>query len=128
MMQLLIRENYRGWATINSDPQLYDAVTAEDIMRVVSTYFTPETRAVAVYYREESESVEDDRFLGLDEEERQRVQQLLGMLEQMEKEKLEDFLVQAREAVSQTAPENQDMAEVVVALIDERLTELGGRE
>jgi len=128
MMQLLIRENYRGWATINSDPQLYDAVTAEDIMRVVSTYFTPETRAVAVYYREESESVEDDRFLGLDEEERQRVQQLLGMLEQMDKEKLEDFLVQAREAVSQTAPENQDMAEVVVALIDERLTELGGRE
>jgi predicted Zn-dependent peptidase len=74
MMQLLIRENYRGWETINSDPPLYDAVTANDIMRVVSTYFTPETRAVAVYYREESESVEDDRLLGLDEEERQRVQ------------------------------------------------------
>ena len=74
MMQLLIRENYRGWETINSDPPLYDAVTANDIMRVVSTYFTPETRAVAVYYRAESESVEDDRLLGLDEEERQRVQ------------------------------------------------------
>jgi len=128
MMQLLIRENYRGWETINSDPPLYDAVTGNDIMRVVSTYFTPETRAVAVYYREESESVEDDRLLDLDEEERQRVQQLLGMLEQMDKEKLADFLVRVREAVSQTASENQDMAEVLVALIHEQLTELGGRE
>jgi hypothetical protein len=128
MMQLLIRENYRGWETINSDPPLYDAVTANDITRVVSTYFTPETRAVAVYYREESESVEDDRLLGLDDEERARVQQLLGMLEQMDKEKLEDFLDRSREAVRQTAPENQDMAEVIVALIHERLTELGGRE
>ena len=128
MMQLLIRENYRGWETINSDPPLYDAVTAEDVMRVVSKYFTPETRAVAVYYRQESESVEDNRLLGLDEEERQRVQQLLGVFEQMDKEKLEDFLVRTREAVSQTASENQDMAEVIVALIHERLIELGGRE
>jgi len=128
MMQLLIRENYRGWETINSDRPLYDAVTAKDIMRVVSTYFTSETRAVAVYYREENESVEGDRLLGLDEEERQRVQQLLGMLKEIDKEKLEDFLVRTRKGVSQTPPENPDMAEVVVALIHERLTELGGRE
>ena len=56
MMQLLIRETYRGWETINSDPKLYDSVTAEDIMRVSEKYFTPENRAVAVYYREGSEN------------------------------------------------------------------------
>lgn len=46
----------------------------------------------------------------------------------MDKEKLEDFLVRASEAVSETALENQDVGEVIVALIHERLTELGGRE
>ena len=56
MMQLLIRETYRGWETINSDPKLYDSVTAEDIMRVSKKYFTPENRAVAVYYREGSQN------------------------------------------------------------------------
>ena len=56
MMQLLIRETYRGWETINSDPKLYDSVTAEDIMRVSKKYFTQENRAVAVYYREGSQN------------------------------------------------------------------------
>ena len=54
MVQLLVRESNRGWETLNSDPPLYDAVTAEDIMRVAQEYFTTETRAVAVYYRQES--------------------------------------------------------------------------
>jgi len=52
MNQLLVREAYRGWETINTDPELYDAVTVEDITRVVDTYFEPENRAVAVYYRQ----------------------------------------------------------------------------
>jgi predicted Zn-dependent peptidase len=56
MMQILIRENNRGWETINTDPALYDAVTADDIMRVAKKYFTSENRAVAIYYREENNS------------------------------------------------------------------------
>ena len=51
MNQLLVREAWRGWETINTDPALYDVVTSEDIMRVANTYFAPENRAVAVYYR-----------------------------------------------------------------------------
>ena len=60
MMQLLIREGNRGWETINSDPLLYDAVTADDVMRVANKYFTPETRSVAIYYRQEHEVSEDE--------------------------------------------------------------------
>ena len=74
MMQLLMRENNRGWETINSDPALYDAVTADDIVRVANEYFTPENRAVTIYYREESASTEaNPAFEGLDDEERQQV-------------------------------------------------------
>ena len=51
MLELLVRAAWRDWGTINTDPALYDAVTAEDIMRIANTYFAPENRAVAIYYR-----------------------------------------------------------------------------
>ena len=82
MMQLLVREAWRGWETINTDPALYDAVTAEDIQQVVNTYFTPENRAVAVYYREESDEAPDPRFAGLDDQELQQVRQMMTMIQQ----------------------------------------------
>ena len=70
MMQLLIRENNRGWATINTDPALYEEVTAEDVMRVANTYFTQENRAVAIYYRQSGGEFDDSLLAGLDDEER----------------------------------------------------------
>ena len=126
MMQLLIRENMRGWDTINTDPPLYDAVTAEDIMRVAGKYFTPEKRAVAVYYRTGGAAVEDDRFTGLDDEERQQVEQMAGMIRQMNQEQIDQMLAGADEMRSQAPPENQDMVDALVELLRERLAELGG--
>ena len=126
MMQLLMRENYRGWETINTDPPLYGAVTADDIMGVATTYFTPENRAVAIYYREESDSAGDDSALaGLDEEERQQVAQVTGMIGQMDRQKMTNFLSQAEQMVTQAPPENRDMAEAIVELVRRRLEELG---
>ena len=69
MLQLLVREARRGWETINSDPLLYEAVTAEDIMRVANTYFVPENRAVGIYHRKEAAGEEDPLLTGLDEDE-----------------------------------------------------------
>ena len=127
MMQLLIRENNRSWETINTDPPLYDAVTAEDIMRVANTYFTPENRAVAIYYREEADIADDDpRLTGLDDEERQQVQQVRTMIAQLDADNLTQFLAQAEQMVAQAPAENRDMAEVVVTLVQERLEEIGG--
>ena len=71
LMNLLIRESNRGWETINTDPPLYEAVTAEDVMRVANTYFTAENRAVAIYYRQEGGAEEDPLLAGLDDQERQ---------------------------------------------------------
>ena len=126
MMQLLMRENNRGWETINTDPALYDAVTADDIMRVANRYFTPENRAVAIYYREESASTEADLVLdGLDEEERQQVNQVRAMISQMA-ETLNQFLVRAEQMGAQAPPESRDMQEAILALVRQRLEEIGG--
>ena len=126
MMQLLIRENMRGWETINTDPPLYDAVTAEDIMRVAGKYFTPETRAVAIYYRKGGAAAEDDRFTDLDDEERQQVEQMAGMIRQMNKEQVDQMLAGADQMRAQAPEESQDMVDALVELIRERLAELGG--
>ena len=126
-MQLLIREGNRGWEHINTDPALYDAVTAADVMRVANTYFKPETRAVAVYYRDESTETGDDPLLaGLSDEERQQVGQVRAMIGQMPEEQLNQFLAQAEQMVGQVPPENRDMAEALVALVRQQLEEMGG--
>ena len=128
MMQLLIRENNRGWATINTDPALYEAVTADDVMRVASTYFTPENRAVAIYYRQAgAETDSDDPLLaGLDDQEKQQVRQMRAMIGQLEEAQLRQFLAQTEQMRTQAPAENQDMVEVLVQLVQERLEEIGG--
>ena len=128
MMQLLIREGNRGWEHINTDPALYDAVTAEDVMRVANTYFTPETRAVAVYYRDESAADEpaDPLEEGLSDEERQQFRQMRTMLGQVPAEQLPAFLAQVEQQVGQAPPESQDLAQALVELIRRRIEETGG--
>ena len=127
MMQLLIREGNRGWEHINTDPALYEAVAAADVMRVANTYFKPETRAVAVYYRDESSAADDDPLLaGLSDEERQQIGQMRAVIGQMEAEQLIQFLAQAEQMVGQAPPEGRNLAEALVALVRQRLEEMGG--
>ena len=127
MMQLLIREGNRGWEHINTDPSLYDAVTPEDIMRVANTYFTPESRAVAIYYRTEGEETETDPLLaGLSDEEQQQVRQMRTMISQMDAQQLTQFLGQAEQMMGQAPPDAQDAAQVMIDVIQQRLEELEG--
>ena len=127
MMQLLVREGNRGWEHINTDPALYAAVTADDVMRVAGTYFTPETRAVAVYYRDESGETEADPLAaGLSDEERQQLRQMRAMVGQLDAEQLNQFLARMEQMQGQAPPENRDLVEAMVALIRERLDEIGG--
>lgn len=51
MRQLLTYDVYRGWRTINTEPQTLAAVTAEDIQRVARKYFAPQNRNVLILYR-----------------------------------------------------------------------------
>ena len=129
MYSMLMREAYRGWETLNTDPPLYDAVTADDIMRVAGTYFEPENRTVAIYYREASDEAPDPRLAGLDPEEQQQVRQMEAMIGQLNAEQLGQFIAQFEQMSSQAPPENQDMVAVVLDLLRERqaAAEEGGR-
>jgi len=126
MLQLLIREANRGWQHINTDPALYEAVSSGDVMRVANEYFAPENRTVAIYYRKESGGEEDPLLAGLDDMEREQVGQLRAMLPQLNAERLRQMLAQFEENASQTPEENQDLVEVVLKLIRDRLEEIGG--
>ena len=129
MYSMLMREAYRGWETLNTDPPLYDAVTAEDIMRVAGTYFESENRTVAIYYREESDEAPDPRLTGLDPEEQQQVRQMEAMIGQLNAEQLGQFMSQFEQMSAQAPPESQDMVAVVLELLRERqaATQEGGR-
>ncbi|MCY4511776.1 MAG: pitrilysin family protein [Acidobacteria bacterium] len=129
MYSMLMREAYRGWETLNTDPPLYDAVTADDIMRVAGTYFEPENRTVAIYYREESDEAPDPRLAGLDPEEQQQVRQMEAMIGQLNAEQLGQFMSQFEQMSAQAPPESQDMVAVVLELLRERqaATQEGGR-
>ena len=120
MYSLLMREAYRGWETINSDPPLYEAVTADDIMRVANTYFEPENRAVAVYYRKASDEAPDPRLAGLDPEEQEQIRQMQAMIGQLNAEQIGQFIERFEQMSSQAPPENQDMVAVVLELLRER--------
>ncbi|MFQ5744199.1 MAG: M16 family metallopeptidase [Acidobacteriota bacterium] len=126
MFQLLIRESNRGWEQMNADPQLYDAVSAEDVMRVAATYFAPENRAVALYYRKQSGAEEDPLLAGLDDQEKQQVRQLRAMIGQANADQLRQMLQQFEQNAGQVPADNQDMLEVILKLIRDRLAEIGG--
>ncbi len=126
MNQLLVREAWRGWETINSDQALYDAVTADDIMRVANTYFEPENRAVAVYYREESDEPPDPRLVGLDDQERQQVMQIMAMVEQATPEQLGQLAAQVEQMSGEAPEENQDMIATLREIVQEKLAADGG--
>ena len=53
LYQLMARDCYRGWQTINTDPPRIQAVTAEDIRRVARTYFKPEKKNVLIFHTKE---------------------------------------------------------------------------
>ncbi len=67
MVQLLLRDNNRGWETLNTDPARHQAVTPEDVRRVANTYFKPENRTIAIYYTKKKDpgAAEDPALAGL---------------------------------------------------------------
>jgi predicted Zn-dependent peptidase len=52
LVQLAFAEAQLQWREINDGPPKYEAVTAEDLQRVVRHYFAPAQRNVASYHRE----------------------------------------------------------------------------
>lgn len=131
MVQLLIADSYRGWETINSTSQLMQAVTAEDVQRVANKYFAPENRTVAIYYRKGGEVEENPRLAGLDDQEKQQIRTVMQQLAGATAENIDAMRAQLagmEGMLAQVPEENQDMFELMVTLVRERIAELEGEQ
>jgi predicted Zn-dependent peptidase len=128
MVQLLLRDANRGWATINTDEARTQAVTAADIQRVANKYFTPENRTVAIYRTKQAAggAAEDATLAGLSDQEKAQVRQLRAMLPQMKAEQVRGILQQVEQMGASAPPEKQKGIQVVKKLLEDRLKQLEG--
>jgi len=128
MVQLLLRDNTRGWETINTDPARSQAVTPEDIRRVANTYFKPENRTIAVYYTKKKAegAVEDPALAGLTDQEKAQIGQMKAMLAQAKAEQLKMMLSRFEQQAGAAPADKQNFLKVVKKMLEDRLKELEG--
>jgi len=128
MVQLLLRDNTRGWETINTDSARHQAVTPEDIRRVANTYFKPENRTIAIYYTKKKAegAVEDPALAGLSDQEKAQIGRMKGMLSQAKPEQLKAMLSQIDNQAGSAPAEKQNFFKVVKKMLEDRLKQLEG--
>jgi len=128
MVQLLLRDNNRGWETINTDPARHQSVTAEDIRRVANTYFKPENRTIAIYNTKKKDpgAVEDPALAGLSDEDKARINQMKGMLSQAKAEQIKMMLPRIEQQLGAAPADKQNFFKVVKKMLEDRLKQLEG--
>jgi len=128
MVQLLLRDNLRGWETINTDPAHHQAVTPEDIRRVANTYFKPENRTIAIYYTKKAAAgaQADPALAGLTDEEKGQISMMKSMLGQAKLEQLKGMLGGIDQRAASAPAEKQNFYKVVKKMLEDRVKELEG--
>jgi predicted Zn-dependent peptidase len=128
MVQLLLRDNTRGWETINSDPTRHQAVTPEDIRRVANTYFKPENRTIAIYYTKKKADgeKEDPAMAALSDQEKTRIGQMKAALAQAKADELRKMLQGVEQQAASAPAERQNFIKVLKKMLEDRLKELEG--
>jgi predicted Zn-dependent peptidase len=128
MVQLLLRDNNRGWETINTDPARHQAVTPEDIRRVANTYFKPENRTIAIYYTKKKAdgAVADPALAGLTDPEKAQIGQMKAMLSQAKAEQIKMMLSSMEQQAGSAPADKQNFFKVVKKMMEDRLKQLEG--
>jgi predicted Zn-dependent peptidase len=128
MVQLLLRDNMRGWETINTDPARHQAVTPEDIRRVANTYFKPENRTIGIYHTKKAEggAAEDPALAGLTDQEKAQIGQMKGALAQAKPEQIKAMLARMEQQAGSAPADKQNFFKVVKKMLEDRLKQLEG--
>src|SRR5690606_16826632 len=102
------------------------AVTAQDVQRVVRKYFTPENRCVATYTRKSSggEKVEDPDLAGLTPDQQPVIRQIMGMLAQETSAARLRGMLEQMQASSESDPKKRQFQDIVRKKVEARLAEL----
>ncbi len=126
LYQLIFAEGMGDWREINTAGPRIQAVTAEDIQRVIRKYFTRENRAVAHYTRKAGAATDEDPDLaGLAADQKPMARQLANRIrETQDVEQLKAFLAQVRDQPAGTDPKRQQLQKILVRKIEQRLAEL----
>ncbi len=127
MVQLLVYDGLGDWTYLNtwSEPTL--AVSEADVKRVAKTFFTPENRAVALYFRKAGAGGEEwpVEMTELPQEQQQRVKAQIGQLEQVkDPAQLGAILEQLRQRKGGAPPEAQKAMGVIERWLESRIEEL----
>jgi predicted Zn-dependent peptidase len=124
MLQLLLADNTLGWKSFNEEPAQIQAVTAEDVQRVATTYFKPERRAVILYYTKAAAAgaAETDPLLeGLSDAEKAQARQARAMIQQMPVEQAKQMLQQLEQAEGSAPPERQKVLKVLKSILQQKI-------
>lgn len=125
LMQLIQYEGRGDWREINESGPRIQAVTPEDIQRVVREYFTKENRAVGIYTRKPGKSGADDDLAGLTPEQKPVIRQITGALQkETSVEKLTEQLKKLEERMASADAKNKPFLTIYRKKLQERLAEL----
>ncbi len=121
LLQLLLYDVWEDWSFLNESPAKIAAVTAEDVQRVASTYFTDSGKNVLWYSRKEG-STEDPALAALSGQAKAFAKQALAQIEQIgDPAELEQGLAQMRAMQGQVPPELAPALDLVIERAAERL-------
>ncbi len=126
-MQVLQSEGEGGWREVNEAGPKIQAVTAEDVQRVVKKYFTKENRAVATYLRKAGSAAkdEDPDLAGLSAEQKPVVHQIISSLNsQTDVAKLKEAATRMEAQAAGGDPKRQQLQKIILKKVRERIAEL----
>ena len=125
LLQLVVYEGYGDWREMNEAPKKAAAVTAEDVRRVASRYFTKENRAVYLVSRKGGATPEDPEIAALPEQARPMIKQTLARVASSnDPEQLKKMVEQIEARAGQMPPEMKKGMDLVVARARARIDEL----
>lgn len=129
-IQVLFNEGLGDWREVNEAGPRIQAVTADDIQRVVKKYFTRENRLVGIYTRKPGTGAgdEDPDLAGLSPEQKPVIRQFMTMLAQeKDAERLKGMLQQMEAQAAGGDPKRQQLQKIVARKVAARIAELEGK-
>jgi predicted Zn-dependent peptidase len=127
LFQLIFADGLGHWAEVNEAGPKFQAVTAEDVKRVATTYFTKDNRCVASYTRKAGApgEAEDPDIAALAPEQKAMAKQLVSRLKaETDAAKLRQGLARMEQNAAQAPAEMKTVLDLVKKKIQERITEL----
>jgi predicted Zn-dependent peptidase len=129
LFQMMGNEGRGGWQEIGDGPKKIQAVTSEDVRRVVETYLTKENRGVATYTRKagaaRAPAAGDPALGAVPEQMRPMVMQTLARLaSSTDADKLRQLIAQMEGQSAQVPTQAKAATDLILSKARERLSEL----